>query len=85
MVVDEAMYSSFEVVSEEQIAIDKEIELKRKKILKDDSILNKMRGLTIDYKATKLYFKLLKDSFNDKGLNQDAIVQMTELIHHELS
>jgi hypothetical protein len=44
-----------------------------------------MRGLTIDYKATKLYFKLLKDSFNDKDANQDAIVQMTELIHHELS
>jgi hypothetical protein len=85
MVVDEAIYSSFEVVSEEQIARDKEIEIKRIKTLKDDSILNKMRGLTIDYKATKLYFKLLKDSFNDKDANQDAIVQMTELIHHELS
>lgn len=40
----------------------------------DESIINKMRGLTIDYKATKLYFKLLKDSYADKNEMQDAIV-----------
>ncbi|MFO0117251.1 MAG: hypothetical protein ACK521_06445 [bacterium] len=44
-----------------------------------------MRALSIDYKATKLYFKLLKESLHNKDHNQELIVQMTELIHHEMT
>lgn len=43
-----------------------------------------MRSLGIDYKATKLYFKLLKESMNNKDQNQELILNMTELIHHEM-
>ena len=41
-----------------------------------------MRTILIDYKAAKLFFKLLKDSYKDPEQNKDAIIQMTELIHH---
>lgn len=62
----------------------KSLQLIREKTIKDNTLLNKMRILSIDYKATKLYFKLLKDSYTETDQNQEAIVQMTELIHHEM-
>ncbi len=51
----------------------------------DQNRIAQMRALSIDYKATKLYFKLLKESLHNKDHNQELIVQMTELIHHEMT
>jgi hypothetical protein len=44
-----------------------------------------MRTIGIDYKATKLYFKLLKESLNNREQNQELVLQMIELLHHEIS
>ena len=47
-------------------------------------MLAKMRQISIDYKAIKLYFKLLKDSLQNSEHNQELILQMTELLHHAM-
>lgn len=51
----------------------------------EQSLIAKMRTLSIDYKATKLYFKCLKDGIANNEHNQDLIIQMTELINHEMT
>lgn len=58
------MFSAFEEVSEEQIKRQMEQKLKREKTIRDESLKAKMRSLGIDYKATKLYFKLLKENLS---------------------
>lgn len=82
MVGEDAIYSSFEQITEDQIAKQKVQELKRIKSIKDQTLLQKMRALSIDYKATKLYFKFLKESYNNTEQNQEVILSMTELIRH---
>jgi hypothetical protein len=77
--------SSFEQISEEQIKRKRVLELQRLKSKKDNELISKMRTILIDYKAAKLYFKLLKESYGDSEQNKDAIIQMTELIHHQWS
>ena len=69
MVEEDAIYSSFEQITEEQIAKQKAHELKRVKSIKDQTLLQKMRCLSIDYKATKLYFKFLKESYTSPDQN----------------
>lgn len=44
-----------------------------------------MRSILIDYKAAKLFFKLLKESYADSERNKEAITEMSELIKHQWS
>ena len=81
----DAEVSSFEQISEEQIKRKRVLELQRLKSKKDNELISKMRTILIDYKAAKLYFKLLKESYGDSEQNKDSIIQMTELIHHQWS
>lgn len=85
MVEDEEMFSAFEEVTEEQLKRQKEAQLKRMKSKQEQCRMARMRQLSIDYKATKLYFKLLKESLHNKDHNQELILQITELIHHEMT
>ena len=43
--------------------------MKRVKNVREQTRISEMRSLSIDYKATKLYFKLLKESLHNKDLN----------------
>ena len=81
----DAEVSSFEQISEEQIKRKRVLELQRLKSKKDNELISKMRTILIDYKAAKLYFKLLKESYGDSEQNKDSIIQMTELINHQWS
>lgn len=59
--------------------------LKRQKSINDQTLIAKMRSVSIDYKAVKLYFKQLKESISNRDHNQELILQMTELLHHEMA
>jgi hypothetical protein len=68
-VQDEQMFSAFEEIDEEAIKRQKDEAAKQQKQLTEQNLLSKMRSISIDYKAVKLYFKLLKDSLKNQDHN----------------
>ena len=42
--------------------------------------LRKLNQIQIDYKAVELYFKLLKDAYDDVGEHMDSVRLMCEMI-----
>lgn len=73
-VQDEEMFSAFEEITEEMMKQKQQEQLKKQKSIMEQSLIAKMRTLSIDYKATKLYFKCLKDGIANNEHNQDLII-----------
>lgn len=48
-------------------------------MLKNET-LRKLNQIQIDYKAVELYFKLLKDAYDDVGEYMDSVRLMCEMV-----
>jgi len=70
---------------EAQEDLEESLQRKQSELDQVPEIVRQMRHLQIDFKAIRLYFKLLKQATKNDAVYRKSITELTELIMHQYS